>query len=65
MGPAALGRGPFCERQGEESAVPVLGLGVGRASPGARILTNDKPAAPYWQSMMAMSGVNGHARYVP
>ncbi|MFC9534305.1 restriction endonuclease fold toxin-2 domain-containing protein [Streptomyces sp. NPDC056975] len=32
---------------------------------GFEIITNDKPAAPYWQSMMAMSGVNGNARYVP
>ncbi|MFC9669941.1 restriction endonuclease fold toxin-2 domain-containing protein [Streptomyces sp. NPDC056949] len=32
---------------------------------GFEIITNDKPAALYWQSMMAMSGVNGNARYVP
>ncbi|MEU9593882.1 restriction endonuclease fold toxin-2 domain-containing protein [Streptomyces sp. NPDC048193] len=32
---------------------------------GFEIVTNDKRAAPYWQSMMAMSGVNGTARYVP
>ncbi|MGW8948919.1 restriction endonuclease fold toxin-2 domain-containing protein [Streptomyces sp. NPDC055709] len=28
-------------------------------------ITNDETAGPYWQSMMAMSGVNGRARYVP
>ncbi|RFC77413.1 hypothetical protein DXZ75_05630 [Streptomyces sp. AcE210] len=32
---------------------------------GFEIITHDKPAAPDWQSMMAMSGVNGNARYVP
>lgn len=32
---------------------------------GFEIITNDEPAAPYWQSMMAMSGVTGTARYVP
>ncbi|MER7660089.1 restriction endonuclease fold toxin-2 domain-containing protein [Streptomyces sp. NPDC096193] len=32
---------------------------------GFEIITNDKRSAPYWQSMMAMSGVTGTARYVP
>ncbi|MEU0394520.1 restriction endonuclease fold toxin-2 domain-containing protein [Streptomyces sp. NPDC006208] len=32
---------------------------------GVEIITNDKRSAPYWQSMMAMSGVTGTARYVP
>ena len=32
---------------------------------GFEIITNDPDAAPYWQSMMAMSGVTGTARYVP
>ncbi|MFM9368169.1 restriction endonuclease fold toxin-2 domain-containing protein [Streptomyces sp. Da 82-17] len=32
---------------------------------GFEIITNDEEAAPYWQSMMAMSGVEGTARYVP
>ncbi|MGW5202900.1 restriction endonuclease fold toxin-2 domain-containing protein [Streptomyces spiralis] len=32
---------------------------------GFEIITNDKQAVPYWESMMAMSGVNGSARYVP
>ncbi len=32
---------------------------------GFEIITNDQQSVPYWQSMMAMSGVNGNARYVP
>ncbi|MFI9311152.1 restriction endonuclease fold toxin-2 domain-containing protein [Streptomyces triculaminicus] len=32
---------------------------------GLEIVTNDKSATAYWQSMMLMSGVNGTARYVP
>ncbi|MFF9768879.1 restriction endonuclease fold toxin-2 domain-containing protein [Streptomyces sp. NPDC014636] len=32
---------------------------------GLEIITNDQEAAPYWQSMMVMSGVTGTARYVP
>ena len=32
---------------------------------GFEIITNDADTAPYWQSMMAMSGVQGTARYVP
>ncbi|MFG2594943.1 restriction endonuclease fold toxin-2 domain-containing protein [Streptomyces sp. NPDC048462] len=32
---------------------------------GFEIATNDPDAAPYWQSMMAMTGVQGTARYVP
>lgn len=32
---------------------------------GFEIITNDQRSAPYWQSMMAMSGVTGTARYVP
>ena len=32
---------------------------------GLEIITNDPEAAPYWQSMMVMSGVTGTARYVP
>lgn len=32
---------------------------------GLEIVTNDTDSAGYWQSMMAMNGVNGTARYVP
>ncbi|MEU1376858.1 restriction endonuclease fold toxin-2 domain-containing protein [Streptomyces triculaminicus] len=32
---------------------------------GLEIVTNDKNATAYWQSMMLMSGVNGTARYIP
>ncbi|MFE3186601.1 restriction endonuclease fold toxin-2 domain-containing protein [Streptomyces violascens] len=32
---------------------------------GMEIVTNDRSAAGYWQSMMAMNGVTGTARYVP
>ncbi|MEU4348992.1 restriction endonuclease fold toxin-2 domain-containing protein [Streptomyces sp. NPDC023838] len=32
---------------------------------GLEIVTNDRSAVGYWQSMMAMNGVNGSARYVP
>ena len=32
---------------------------------GFEIITNDPDGAPYWQSMMAMGGVTGTARYVP
>ncbi|GHJ35458.1 restriction endonuclease fold toxin-2 domain-containing protein [Streptomyces sp. TS71-3] len=32
---------------------------------GFEVITNDPDSAPYWQSMMAMSGVTGTARYVP
>ncbi|MFH8984438.1 restriction endonuclease fold toxin-2 domain-containing protein [Streptomyces varsoviensis] len=32
---------------------------------GFEIITNDKESAPYWQSMMLMTGVKGTARYVP
>ncbi|WDM10217.1 hypothetical protein J3S85_00860 [Streptomyces lavenduligriseus] len=32
---------------------------------GFEIITNDQQAVPYWESMMAMSGVKGSARYVP
>lgn len=32
---------------------------------GLEIITNDQDGASYWQSMMAMSGVTGTARYVP
>ncbi|MFF9153300.1 restriction endonuclease fold toxin-2 domain-containing protein [Streptomyces sp. NPDC014846] len=31
---------------------------------GFEIITNDQQSVPYWQSMMAMSGVNGSARYI-
>ncbi|MFF3322500.1 restriction endonuclease fold toxin-2 domain-containing protein [Streptomyces sp. NPDC002889] len=32
---------------------------------GFEIITNDKRSAPYWQSMMAMSGgITGTARYM-
>ncbi|WP_405613294.1 restriction endonuclease fold toxin-2 domain-containing protein [Streptomyces sp. NBC_00076] len=32
---------------------------------GLEIVTNGKDGAPYWESMMAMNGVTGTARYVP
>ncbi|MFF4406612.1 restriction endonuclease fold toxin-2 domain-containing protein [Streptomyces sp. NPDC001404] len=32
---------------------------------GMEIVTNDKAATAYWQSMMLMTGVKGTARYVP
>ncbi|MEV8526133.1 restriction endonuclease fold toxin-2 domain-containing protein [Streptomyces sp. NPDC052000] len=32
---------------------------------GMEIVTNDRNAAGYWQSMLAMNGLNGAARYVP
>ncbi|WP_078652822.1 restriction endonuclease fold toxin-2 domain-containing protein [Streptomyces sp. NRRL F-525] len=32
---------------------------------GLEIVTNGKDSAPYWESMMAMNGVTGSARYVP
>lgn len=32
---------------------------------GLEIVTNDKDSASYWQSMMAMNGVNGTSRYIP
>ncbi|MFE9404692.1 restriction endonuclease fold toxin-2 domain-containing protein [Streptomyces sp. NPDC006530] len=32
---------------------------------GMEIVTNDRNAAGYWQSMMAMNGLSGSARYVP
>lgn len=32
---------------------------------GMEIVTNDRNAAGYWQSMMAMNGLTGSARYVP
>ncbi|MGI5353053.1 restriction endonuclease fold toxin-2 domain-containing protein [Streptomyces sp. CA-250714] len=32
---------------------------------GLEVVTNDRKAAAYWQSMMAMSGVKGDSRYVP
>jgi hypothetical protein len=32
---------------------------------GLEIVTNGKDNAAYWESMMAMNGVTGSARYVP
>ncbi|MCD9141082.1 restriction endonuclease fold toxin-2 domain-containing protein [Streptomyces albireticuli] len=32
---------------------------------GLEIVTNDRDSTAYWQSMMLMTGVSGHTRYVP
>ncbi|MBT2385615.1 hypothetical protein J7E86_18945 [Streptomyces sp. ISL-11] len=32
---------------------------------GLEIVTNDKDSTAYWRSMMLMTGVSGHTRYVP
>lgn len=32
---------------------------------GLEIITNDKDAAAYWQTLMAARGVKGTARYEP
>jgi hypothetical protein len=32
---------------------------------GLEVIANDKSSVPYWQTMMALHGVHGDARYVP